>query len=45
MLEALGEWMGFPAYFAGYGGEEPRRAVLRTRRSRPTARSRAGMVK
>jgi itaconate CoA-transferase len=25
MLEALGEWMGFPAYFAGYGGEEPRR--------------------
>ena len=23
MLEALGEWMGFPAYFAGYGGEEP----------------------
>jgi itaconate CoA-transferase len=26
MLEALGEWMGFPAYFAGYGGEEPRRS-------------------
>ena len=25
MLEALGEWMGFPAYFAGYGGEEPTR--------------------
>jgi crotonobetainyl-CoA:carnitine CoA-transferase CaiB-like acyl-CoA transferase len=25
MLEALGEWMGFPAYFAGYGGEEPKR--------------------
>lgn len=25
MLEALGEWMGFPAYFAGYGGEEPAR--------------------
>ena len=25
MLEALGEWMGFPAFFAGYGGEEPRR--------------------
>ncbi|HET7479750.1 MAG TPA: CaiB/BaiF CoA-transferase family protein [Rubrobacteraceae bacterium] len=25
MLEALGEWMGFPAYFAGYGGEEPPR--------------------
>jgi itaconate CoA-transferase len=24
MLEALGEW--FPAYFAGYGGEEPRRS-------------------
>ena len=26
MLEALGEWMGFPAYFAGYGGEEPQRS-------------------
>ena len=26
MLESLGEWMGFPAYFAGYGGEEPRRS-------------------
>ncbi|MGH3086181.1 MAG: CaiB/BaiF CoA transferase family protein [Rubrobacteraceae bacterium] len=26
MLEALGEWMGFPAYFAGYGGEEPERS-------------------
>ena len=26
MLEALGEWMGFPAYFAGYGGNEPRRS-------------------
>jgi itaconate CoA-transferase len=26
MLEALGEWMGFPAYFAGYGGEEPPRS-------------------
>src|SRR5215203_4383760 len=26
MLEALGEWMGFPAYFAGYGGMEPRRS-------------------
>ncbi|MGF1471818.1 MAG: CaiB/BaiF CoA transferase family protein [Rubrobacteraceae bacterium] len=25
MLEALGEWMGFPAYFAGYGGKEPAR--------------------
>jgi itaconate CoA-transferase len=25
MLEALGEWMGFPAYFAEYGGEEPKR--------------------
>jgi itaconate CoA-transferase len=25
MLEALGEWMGFPAYFAGYGGKEPPR--------------------
>ncbi len=26
MLEALGEWMGFPGYFAGYGGEEPKRS-------------------
>jgi itaconate CoA-transferase len=26
MLEALGEWMGFPAYYSGYGGEEPRRS-------------------
>ncbi len=26
MLEALGEWMGYPAYFAGYGGDEPRRS-------------------
>ena len=26
LLEALGEWMGYPAYYAGYGGLEPRRA-------------------
>lgn len=26
LLEALGEWMGYPAYYAGYGGVEPRRA-------------------
>ena len=26
MLEALGEWMGFPAYFTHYGGEEPKRS-------------------
>jgi crotonobetainyl-CoA:carnitine CoA-transferase CaiB-like acyl-CoA transferase len=26
MLKALGEWMGFPAYFSGYGGEEPKRS-------------------
>src|SRR5690625_1414860 len=25
MLEALGEWMGYPAYYAAYGGEEPMR--------------------
>jgi len=25
MLEALGEWMGFPGYFAGCGGKEPPR--------------------
>jgi itaconate CoA-transferase len=26
MFEALGEWMGFPAYFTAYGGEAPRRS-------------------
>ena len=26
MLESLGEWMGFPAYFSRYGGEEPKRS-------------------
>lgn len=26
MLEALGEWMGYPAYYAEYGGVEPKRA-------------------
>jgi itaconate CoA-transferase len=26
MLESLGEWMGFPGYFAFYGGEEPKRS-------------------
>ena len=26
MLEALGEWMGFPDYYASYGGEEPKRS-------------------
>ncbi|SFB02689.1 itaconate CoA-transferase [Lentibacillus halodurans] len=25
MLEALGEWMGYPAYYAVYGGTEPKR--------------------
>lgn len=25
MLEALGEWMGYPLYYANYGGEEPKR--------------------
>jgi itaconate CoA-transferase len=29
MLEALGEWMGFPAYFALYGGKEPERSGAR----------------
>lgn len=29
LLEALGEWMGFPAYYAGYGGVEPRRGGTR----------------
>ena len=27
LLEALGEWMGFPAYFTGYGGSQPPRTV------------------
>jgi itaconate CoA-transferase len=26
MLESLGEWMGFPAYFTAYGGEAPPRS-------------------
>jgi itaconate CoA-transferase len=26
MLEALGEWMGFPAYFTAYGGTAPPRS-------------------
>ena len=26
MLESLGEWMGFPSYFAAYGGTAPRRS-------------------
>jgi itaconate CoA-transferase len=26
MFEALGEWMGFPAYFTGYGGTAPPRS-------------------
>ena len=26
MLEALGEWMGFPAYFSAYGGAAPPRS-------------------
>ncbi|HSF17159.1 MAG TPA: CaiB/BaiF CoA-transferase family protein [Vicinamibacteria bacterium] len=26
LLEALGEWMGYPVYYAGYGGMELRRA-------------------
>jgi itaconate CoA-transferase len=25
LFEALGEWMGFPAYFTGYGGRQPLR--------------------
>ncbi|MEW9677213.1 CaiB/BaiF CoA-transferase family protein [Lentibacillus sp. L22] len=25
MLEALGEWMGYPLYYAAYGGTEPKR--------------------
>jgi itaconate CoA-transferase len=26
MFEALGEWMGFPAYFSAYGGSPPQRS-------------------
>lgn len=26
MFDALSEWMGYPMYFAGYGGKSPRRA-------------------
>lgn len=26
LLEALGEWMGYPTYYAGYSGASPRRA-------------------
>lgn len=25
MLEALGEWMGYPLYYSGYGGSDPKR--------------------
>ncbi|MBT2668004.1 CoA transferase [Bacillus sp. ISL-4] len=25
MLEALGEWMGYPLYYSGYGGMDPKR--------------------
>ncbi|WP_102026604.1 CaiB/BaiF CoA transferase family protein [Salirhabdus sp. Marseille-P4669] len=25
MLEALGEWMGYPMYYSAFGGEEPKR--------------------
>ncbi|MGH3148285.1 MAG: CaiB/BaiF CoA transferase family protein [Rubrobacter sp.] len=29
LLEALGEWMGFPAYFTAYGGSQPPRTGAR----------------
>jgi itaconate CoA-transferase len=29
MLEALGEWMGYPAYYTAYGGEQPPRTGAR----------------
>lgn len=29
LFEALGEWMGFPAYYTLYGGEQPRRSGAR----------------
>lgn len=29
LFESLGEWMGFPAYFTAYGGEQPQRSGAR----------------
>ncbi len=29
LLEALGEWMGYPVYYAGYSGTSPRRSGTR----------------
>jgi itaconate CoA-transferase len=29
MFDALAEWMGYPAYYAGYGGEPPPRTAAR----------------
>ena len=45
MLEALGEWMGFPAYFAGYGGRNPGGADPATPLSRPTDPSSAATAR
>ena len=34
MFDALAEWMGFPAYYAGYGGTPPPRTRRPSRRHR-----------
>ncbi|MGC0417568.1 CaiB/BaiF CoA transferase family protein [Embleya sp. AB8] len=42
MLDALGEWMGFPYYFAGYGGTPPPRTGARHAAIAPYGPYRAG---
>ncbi|MGH3384820.1 MAG: CaiB/BaiF CoA transferase family protein [Nocardioidaceae bacterium] len=42
LFEALGEWMGFPAYFTGYGGRELPRAGARHAAIQPYGPFRTG---
>ena len=42
MFEALGEWMGFPAYFTGYGGDAAAALGRPPRHHRPYGPFRAG---
>ncbi|MFC0434015.1 CaiB/BaiF CoA-transferase family protein [Kutzneria buriramensis] len=42
MLEALGEWMGFPYYYATYGGSAPERSGVRHATIAPYGAFRAG---
>jgi crotonobetainyl-CoA:carnitine CoA-transferase CaiB-like acyl-CoA transferase len=42
MLEALGEWMGFPFYYATYGGSEPARSGVHHATIAPYGAYRAG---